>query len=260
MWQSCLANARAKHLARGPDEQSSGGYCFRPTGIAQAEDVAIRDAPSPLQRMGKSSCATNSSRSSPRCAAGSPTRGTIGAGCDRLVMRALAVGEIVEPRHPHYRPGEIVMGWFGWRELATVEAARSSAAPSRPTSLRRRSSSVSKSSAMMRRSTDRLQGARARRRDRQKPARPRARLFSTTRPGSSTIGPIRGFRLGRVVILRRRLDLHLGPLADRTSDRTISAGQARPRGGLRDPGLRGSMANFGCDAGGPGCAQASCET
>ena len=38
-------------------------------------------------------------------------------------MRALAVGEIVESRHPDYRPGEIVSGWFGWQEWATVDAS-----------------------------------------------------------------------------------------------------------------------------------------
>ena len=37
------------------------------------------------------------------------------------VMRALTVGEVVESRHPDYRPGEIVTGWFGWQELATVD-------------------------------------------------------------------------------------------------------------------------------------------
>jgi NADPH-dependent curcumin reductase CurA len=39
------------------------------------------------------------------------------------VMRALAVGEVIESRHQDYRPGEIVTGWFGWQEMATVGAA-----------------------------------------------------------------------------------------------------------------------------------------
>jgi hypothetical protein len=30
--------------------------------------------------------------------------------------------EVVESRHPDYRAGEIVAGWFGWQELATVDA------------------------------------------------------------------------------------------------------------------------------------------
>jgi NADPH-dependent curcumin reductase CurA len=34
------------------------------------------------------------------------------------VMRALAVGEVIESRH---HAGEIITGWFGWQELATVD-------------------------------------------------------------------------------------------------------------------------------------------
>ena len=33
----------------------------------------------------------------------------------------MAVGEVVESRHPDYRAGEIVTGSFGWQELATVD-------------------------------------------------------------------------------------------------------------------------------------------
>ncbi len=36
------------------------------------------------------------------------------------VMRSLAVGEITESRHPDWREGQIVLGWFGWQEIATV--------------------------------------------------------------------------------------------------------------------------------------------
>jgi NADPH-dependent curcumin reductase len=39
------------------------------------------------------------------------------------VMRALAVAEVIQSRHPDYHPGEIVTGWFGWQEMATVGAA-----------------------------------------------------------------------------------------------------------------------------------------
>ncbi|MGA2043256.1 MAG: NADP-dependent oxidoreductase [Roseiarcus sp.] len=39
------------------------------------------------------------------------------------VMRALAVGEVIESRRPDCRPGDIVTGWFGWQEMATVGAA-----------------------------------------------------------------------------------------------------------------------------------------
>lgn len=39
------------------------------------------------------------------------------------VMRALAVGEVVESRNPDFKSGEIVTGWFGWQEEAVVDAA-----------------------------------------------------------------------------------------------------------------------------------------
>lgn len=39
------------------------------------------------------------------------------------VMRSLAVGEVVVSRNPDYQRGEIVTGWFGWQELAAVDAS-----------------------------------------------------------------------------------------------------------------------------------------
>jgi len=36
------------------------------------------------------------------------------------VMRALAAGEVVASRHSEYREGDLVAGWFGWQEYATV--------------------------------------------------------------------------------------------------------------------------------------------
>lgn len=39
------------------------------------------------------------------------------------VMRSLAVGEIVESRHPDYAEGDVVTGWFGWQTYATVPAS-----------------------------------------------------------------------------------------------------------------------------------------
>jgi NADPH-dependent curcumin reductase CurA len=35
-------------------------------------------------------------------------------------MRSLAVGEVVETRHPAWRVGEIATGWFGWQDYADV--------------------------------------------------------------------------------------------------------------------------------------------
>lgn len=36
------------------------------------------------------------------------------------VMRALSVGQVVESRHPNFRPGECVQGGFGWQEYAAA--------------------------------------------------------------------------------------------------------------------------------------------
>lgn len=36
------------------------------------------------------------------------------------VMKALAVGEVVESANPSWRPGNWVTGWFGWEGFATV--------------------------------------------------------------------------------------------------------------------------------------------
>lgn len=38
-------------------------------------------------------------------------------------MRSIAVGTVLESKHPDYAPGEIVTGMFGWRELAVVDAS-----------------------------------------------------------------------------------------------------------------------------------------
>lgn len=37
------------------------------------------------------------------------------------VMRSLAVGRVEESRHPDFQPGDVVLGQFGWQELAVVD-------------------------------------------------------------------------------------------------------------------------------------------
>ena len=39
------------------------------------------------------------------------------------VMRSLAAGRVVASRHPDFRPGEFVTGWFGWQDYAAVPAS-----------------------------------------------------------------------------------------------------------------------------------------
>jgi NADPH-dependent curcumin reductase CurA len=36
------------------------------------------------------------------------------------VMRSLAAGRVVESKHPEFRAGDRVAGWFGWQEYAAV--------------------------------------------------------------------------------------------------------------------------------------------
>lgn len=38
------------------------------------------------------------------------------------VMRSLAAGRIVESKHPEFRAGDLVTGWFGWQDYAAVPA------------------------------------------------------------------------------------------------------------------------------------------
>jgi NADPH-dependent curcumin reductase CurA len=39
------------------------------------------------------------------------------------VMRSLASGEIVQSRHPDFRAGQFVTGWFGWQEFSAVKSS-----------------------------------------------------------------------------------------------------------------------------------------
>lgn len=47
------------------------------------------------------------------------------------VMRSFAVGEVVESRHPAFKPGQLVQGLFGWQEFAIARPGT----PSSPTPL-----------------------------------------------------------------------------------------------------------------------------
>lgn len=96
----------------------------RPTGVAQAENFVIREVPVAPPSDGQMLVRNEFLSVEPAMRGWIADRGNystpvaIGS-----TMRALAVGEIIESRHPDYRPGEIVAGWFGWQEWATVEAS-----------------------------------------------------------------------------------------------------------------------------------------
>lgn len=40
------------------------------------------------------------------------------------VMRSLAVGQVTDTGHPDFQVGDLLLGWFGWQEWATVDAAQ----------------------------------------------------------------------------------------------------------------------------------------
>lgn len=93
----------------------------RPVGIAQANDFAIEAAAlSPLQD-GELRVANQFLSVDPAM------RGWIadsGNYSDPVpiggVMRSLAIGKIVESRSADWHAGQIVLGWFGWQQFATL--------------------------------------------------------------------------------------------------------------------------------------------
>jgi NADPH-dependent curcumin reductase CurA len=95
----------------------------RPAGVAQAENFAIREAPVAAPAEGQILVRNEFLSVEPAMRGWIADRGNYSAPVAiGATMRALAVGKILESRHPDYRPGEIVSGWFGWQELATVDA------------------------------------------------------------------------------------------------------------------------------------------
>lgn len=37
------------------------------------------------------------------------------------VMRASGVGQVIESRHPEFKPGDVVQGWFGWQDYIATD-------------------------------------------------------------------------------------------------------------------------------------------
>ncbi len=95
----------------------------RPTGIAQAENFAI-------EARSLEPLAEGQFRVRNRFLSVEPAmRGWIADAGNYAapvpiggVMRALAVGEVVESRCADFAVGEILCGWFGWQEIATAGA------------------------------------------------------------------------------------------------------------------------------------------
>jgi NADPH-dependent curcumin reductase CurA len=95
----------------------------RPSGIPQAENFEIVEAPAPHIDDGEVLVRNLYLSVEPAM------RGWVSAVANYsepvalgAVMRANAVGRIEESRHPHFHPGEYVTGSFGWQDYALVTA------------------------------------------------------------------------------------------------------------------------------------------
>ena len=96
----------------------------RPKGVAQARHFAIREAPVLAPADGQILVRNNFLSPEPAMRGWIADTGNYSAAVElQSVMRALAVGDVVESRHPDFRPGDVVTGWFGWQEFATLDAS-----------------------------------------------------------------------------------------------------------------------------------------
>lgn len=93
----------------------------RPRGVAQAEHFAISEASVPVPGDGELLVRNRFLSVEPAMRGWIADVGNysapVGIG---EVMRSLAVGEIAESRAPGFSAGDIVTGWFGWQDYATV--------------------------------------------------------------------------------------------------------------------------------------------
>lgn len=96
----------------------------RPAGIAQAENFAVHEAAAVPPAEGQILVRNEFLSVEPAMRGWIADKGNYSVPVPiGSVMRALAVGEVVESRNPDYRVGEIVTGWFGWQQLATVDVS-----------------------------------------------------------------------------------------------------------------------------------------
>lgn len=106
---------------RTPGSQRQVVLVARPQGIPQTEHFAVVEAPVRPPAPGEVLVRNEF------CSVDPAMRGWVGAVANYSepvplgsVMRATAVGVVEESRSPLYAPGDRVLGWFGWQELATV--------------------------------------------------------------------------------------------------------------------------------------------
>ena len=93
----------------------------RPRGVAQSENFAIRETELGPLPDGQIRVRNSFLSVEPAMRGWIADKGNYSASVEiDSVMRSLAVGEVAESRSPDFRPGEIVMGWFGWQDFADV--------------------------------------------------------------------------------------------------------------------------------------------
>lgn len=96
----------------------------RPAGIAQAENFAIVGTPLAPLAEGELRIANRFLSVEPAMRGWIADAGNYSAPVAiGEVMRSLAVGEVVESKDPAWTVGDLVTGWFGWQQFATVTAA-----------------------------------------------------------------------------------------------------------------------------------------
>lgn len=94
----------------------------RPTGVAQVENFAIIDSLALPLADGQIRIRNHFLSVEPAMRGWIADAGNYSAPVAvGSVMRALAVGEVIESRSPDYTAGEYLVGWFGWQEEAVVE-------------------------------------------------------------------------------------------------------------------------------------------
>ena len=108
-------------MPNGPVKNRQIVLRSRPTGVPQAEHFALVDAPIPTPADGQVLVRNVYLSVDPAM------RGWVNAAANYSepvpiggVMRSLAAGRVVESRHPEYRAGDLVAGWFGWQDYAAV--------------------------------------------------------------------------------------------------------------------------------------------
>ncbi|GLV24684.1 NADP-dependent oxidoreductase [Sphingobium sp. TomTYG45] len=98
--------------------------CSRPTGVAKAGDFEIVDRDIVLPAEGEILVRNRFLSVEPAMRGWIADVGNYSTPVPiGSVMRSLAVGEIIESRHPAWQSGDVVCGWFGWQSFATVPAS-----------------------------------------------------------------------------------------------------------------------------------------